>query len=129
MQTARCKLACDPNWIAFRGMRLTLLICILLTGCSPPIDQCRDLAVTSEQASRRAWEANDPKTARKAFNTADRASSTLEKAVKAAPEGPAREILKQQLVEAQVAARGAQKYAETAEQEHERQERLSGFKA
>jgi len=97
-------------------------------GCSPPINQCRDLAVASERAARRAWENQDPKAARKAFKTAESAASALEKAVKVATEEPDKETLKQQLVEAQAAARGAQKYAETAEQEYERQERLSGLK-
>jgi len=128
MHRVRRKPARDPSRNAFLGMVVALLICTLPTGCSPPINQCRDLAVASEQAARRAWESKDPKAARKASRKADRAASTLEKALNDSPAETVQPVLKQQLLEAQVAARSARAYAETAEQEHERQKRMSGLK-
>jgi hypothetical protein len=99
----------------------------LLAGCGQSPERLRQEAVAAEKAAREARAGNDAKAARWAADRAGKAATQLRKLAEADKSGS--EELRRKVGEAQAAARSAQAYAESAEEEHERRKMLGGLKA
>lgn len=105
---------------------LTIVLSLLLVGCSKTSEELLRQAVEAEKAAQSALLQNDSKAATHAADEAEEAVRQLKKLAEA--QSPNRDERQRQFQQAQVAARLAREHAGLAFERRQRQETLSGLK-
>jgi len=105
---------------------LTMVLSLLLVGCSKTPEALLEQAVAAEKAAKVALSQDDSRAAQRAADKAEEAVRRLKKLAEA--EGPNRDERQRQIQQAQVAARLARGHADLALERKQRQETLTGLK-